>query len=164
MLIRPDVDFGALFYQLFFKLYHVYKLFSINSLIQVSWTHLATFHGFLTGFRWYVRNKHFSWTWGVNRMLKILKYFRALNVSKPLWFHDLNITIKIKTAVMINPAPMMKMQMIFLMRMKKFQKSFFILMWQTWCKSEKLLLLKANDPFHYFYLLYITKKQGSITS
>ena len=26
---------------------------------------------------------------------------------------------------MINTAPMMKMQMIFLMRMKKFQKSFF---------------------------------------
>ena len=58
-------------------------------------------------------------------MLKILKTFRALNVSKPLGFHDLNITIKIKTAVMINTAPMMKMQMIFLMRMKKFQKSFF---------------------------------------
>ena len=125
MLIRPDVDFGALFYQLFFKLYQVYKLFPINSLIQVSWAHLATFHGLLTGFSCYVRNKHFSWTWGVNRMLKILKTFRALNVSKPLWFHDLNITIKIKTAVMINTAPMMKMQMIFLMRMKKFQKSFF---------------------------------------
>ena len=106
----------------------VYELFSTNSLIQVSWAHLTTFYGFLTGFSGKIGSKHFilnmRWKWNVEDFEKLFNLL-AFNVSKPLWFHDLNVTIKIKTAVIMKTTPMMKMLMIFLMRMMKFQKVLF---------------------------------------
>ena len=98
-------------------------------------------------------------------MLNILKmYTFALNAPKPLWFHFLNVTIKIKTAVMMKTTPRMKMQIILLMRRKKFKKSFFHSDIEDMVQVREIALTKANDPVHFFYLvLYITKEQGSIT-
>ena len=60
--------------------------------------------------------------------------------------------------------PMMKMQTIFLMRMKEFQKSpFFHSDVEDMAHVGEIALTKAYDPVHFFYLFYITKEQGSIT-
>ena len=99
------------------------------------------------------------WKWNVEDFEKLFNLL-AFNVSKPLWFHDLNVTIKIKTAVIMKTTPMMKMLMIFLMRMMKFQKVlFFILILKTWCKLEKMILLKQMVQFTSFSS-YITKELG----
>ena len=56
------------------------------------------------------------------------------------------------------------MQIILLMRRKKFKKSFFHSDIEDMVQVREIVLTKANDPVHFFYLgLYITKEQGSIT-
>ena len=65
---------------------------------------------------------------------------------------------------MMKTTPRMKMQIILLMRRKKFKKSFFHSDIEDMVQVREIALTKANDPVHFFYLvLYITKEQGSIT-
>ena len=56
---------------------------------------------------------------------------------------------------------MMKMKIIFLTRVKRVH--LFSFCCEDMLQVGKIALMKANDPVHFFYVLYLTKEQVNIT-
>ena len=148
------MDFGVLFYRLFTKLYQRYEFFSINYLIQVSLAHLTTFYGFLTGFNWKIGNKHFSRTWGKNKMLKLLKKinksscFKCKKTSLIPWFKCNNQN---QNSSNDENNPNNETEDDILDEDEEIPRSpFFILVLKMCCRLAKLLLLKQMIQFTSF--------------